>query len=65
MIKSIATIDADGVALAAIKALQKIIEDQEMKLIHHQTEIDALKKDIIERPNSTLIDFAFIPYRYK
>ena len=36
--KTIAAIDADGVALAAIKAQQEIIEDQEKRISQQESE---------------------------
>jgi hypothetical protein len=46
--KTIATIDADGVALAAIKAQQEIIEDQEKRINQQESELNFLRQEIAE-----------------
>lgn len=45
---TIAAIDADGVALAAIRAQQEIIEDQERRIAQHESEINFLRQQIAE-----------------
>lgn len=46
--KSICTVDADGVALAAIQGLNQVLRDQEARLKVRDAEIQDLKKDIGE-----------------
>lgn len=45
---TIASIDADGVALAAIKAQQEIISNQQVQIDGQQSEIDYLKQVMAE-----------------
>ena len=42
--KTIASIDADGVALAAIKAQQEIIEDLQSRLEKQENELKVIKE---------------------
>jgi hypothetical protein len=54
--KTIAAIDADGVALAAIKAQQEIIEDQEKRISQHESEINFLKQEIADLKSLMISD---------
>ncbi len=44
--KHIATVDADGVALAAIQGLAQVVEEQRALLAHQQKELEALRERI-------------------
>jgi len=50
--KSIAAIDSDGVALAAIKAQQSIIEKQQAQIDLLKEELDDLKRVITSKPHN-------------
>jgi molecular chaperone GrpE (heat shock protein) len=46
--KHIATVDADGVALAAIQALNQKVEEQRQELRRKQADITELRRDLAE-----------------
>jgi molecular chaperone GrpE (heat shock protein) len=46
--KHIATVDADGVALAAIQALNQKVEEQRQELRRNQADITELRRELAE-----------------
>ena len=44
--KSIATVDADGVALAAIQGLNQLVQEKDARIARLERELEAIKKKL-------------------